>query len=114
MVLSKTCLLLFGLILCAVLIALLTRNYNNILCAQVSDLVRIKRGGSKFPYRSKTGRTIYRKGPEYRGGHDEVNVLSVIGNNEGFRRELEEDKPSFKDAVASQMAATQFPPERMF
>ena len=124
MVLSKTVLLLFGLVLCAVLIALLTRNYNDALCARISDLVKIKKGGGKY-LKTRTGRKLYRANPEkyrlsskkYKGGIDpepDINALSVQGYNKGFKREFEEDKPSFQNITLEQMADTRFPPERTF
>ena len=119
MVLSKTCLLLFGLILCAVLIAMLTQKYNDTLCARVSDLVKIKHGGlpkSKSNIGKKVNGQIPRR---YQGGHSEFvesdgNELSVKGYNKRFNREYEEPKSSFRNITVGQMATTRFPPERKF
>jgi hypothetical protein len=115
MVLSKLCLLLFGLILCAVLIAVLTQKYNDTLCARVSDLVKIKHGG--FPKsKSNIGKQLVEHIPRrYRGGHSEFiepdgNSLSV----NGYNREYEEPKSSFRNITVEQMATTLFPPERTF
>ena len=43
MIMSYTCLLLFGLVLCTILIAMLAHNYNNTICARLTDIAKIKK-----------------------------------------------------------------------
>jgi hypothetical protein len=104
MILSKTCLLLFGLILCAVLIAMLTQNYNEALYLRVSDLVKIKRG--------RETREVNPEG--YRGGHtpDVVRVPGVREYNNEFKKE---NISSFRDRdPVGQIKTIHFLPNRMF
>lgn len=115
MILSKTCLLLFGLILCTMLIAMLTQKYNDTMCVHVSDLVKIKHGGLPKS-KSNVGKKVWGVNPmRYHGGHSEFvesdsNALSVKRCN----REYEEPESSFRNVTVGQMATTQFPPARTF
>jgi hypothetical protein len=97
MILSKTCLLLFGLILCAVLIAVLTQNYNEALCVHVSDLVKIKHG------------------KKIQGGNTEVSAPNVRGYNKEFIRDHNVHNPSFRHIdLGPEMETIRFPPGRVF
>jgi hypothetical protein len=117
MVLSKTCLLLFGLILCAVLMAVLTQNYNDTLCVHVSDLVKIKRSGLP-KLKSQLGKKNTLFPPKrYRGGytHDNnINDLNVDEYNNIFKREYDEHESSFRDVTGGQIATCFFPYGRTF
>ena len=118
MVLSKTCLLLFGLILCAVLIAVLTQKYNDTLCARVSDLVKIKHGGLSKS-KSNMGAKEESDNPRrYSGGYSgfvesDGNALSVKGYSRGFNRKYVKPRPSFRK-MTDHMETIRFPAERTF
>lgn len=112
MVLSKSCMLLFGLILCAVLIAVLTNNYNDAMCAYMSDMVKIKKGG--LP---KLNSKLVKKGRDdnsksYLGGYE----LGSGIKPESFRmynNEYVEPKSSFINTIPGH-TTTLFPPDRTF
>lgn len=124
MVLSKTVLLLFGLMLCAILIAILTRNYNDTLCAHVSDLVKIKKEGGNY-LTTSTGKKLYQvnsKGyrdysKKYKGGLDsepDVEALNFQEYNRGFRQEFKEDKHPCQNIILKNISNIKFPSERTF
>jgi hypothetical protein len=98
---------LFGLIICAVLIAVITQHYNEDLCVLVSDLVKINSGKKEWDVNPRG----------YVGGHtseNDVRSPHARWYNKEFIRDHKEHNPSFSNMNVNQMEKIRFPPDRTF